>query len=63
MLRKIAYANRILRALAEKQAGIMTPVLLGAGMAAGAHALGKGMKKAKQYQAGFAPGVAETRIG
>ena len=66
MFKKLAYSQRVLRALAvsdgEKQAGLVVPLVLGAGLMAGAHGVKKGIKKSREYEAGFAPGVAETRV-
>lgn len=53
---KVALARQLLRALTEKRAGIMLPVAAGATLVGGAHILGKGMQKAKEYKAGFEPG-------
>ena len=66
MFSKLAYAQRVLRSLAaEKQAGAMTIPLIagGAALAAGAHTVGKGLGKGKQYKAGFQPGVFESEAG
>lgn len=66
MFGKLAYTGQVLRALAgEKVAELKIPkkrIMLGLGLAAGAHGLSKGIDKAKHYQAEFAPGVAENRI-
>jgi hypothetical protein len=61
MFRKLAYAQRVLRMLAEKNAGIKTPLLIGAGLAAGYHVLKKGLQKGRELRAMSLPGVAETR--
>lgn len=53
---KIALAKKILRALAEKRAGIKLPLLAGAAAVGGAHVLSKGVQKAREYHAGFQPG-------
>lgn len=65
MFKKLAYSQRVLRALAggtEKQAGIMLPLAIGAGVIGGAALLKKGLNKGKEFKAGFQPGVAETRF-
>ena len=55
---KVALARRILLKLAaKKQAGIMLPLAVGAAAVGGAHMLGKGIQKGKEYQAGFQPGA------
>ena len=53
---KLAHAQALLRKMYEKRAMIV-PLAVGAGLAAGAHITRKGMNKAKEYQAGFIPGV------
>lgn len=53
---KIALARRLLQKLAEKRAGLMLPVMAGAALAGGAHVLGKGVQKSREYKAGFQPG-------
>jgi hypothetical protein len=54
---KVALARRLLQKMAEKkQAGIMLPLAAGAALVGGAHIVGKGMNKAKEYKAGFQPG-------
>jgi len=62
MFQKLAYAHRVLRALAEKNAGVRTPLLIGAGLAATYHGLKKGIRKGREYYAETLPGVAETRV-
>lgn len=70
MFGKLAFSGKVLRSLAgagEKAQGLLKQIpkkrlMLGAGLAAGATAIGSGLDKAKEYQAGFAPGVAENRI-
>lgn len=52
---KIAAAQALLRRLHEKQAGIMLPLAAGAALVGGAHLLGKGINKGKEYKAGFRP--------
>ena len=54
---KVAYSQAILRRLHEKNAGIPTSVIVGAGVAGGAHTLHKGLQNAQGYQAGFTPGT------
>lgn len=53
---KHAFARRVLRALAEKKAGIMLPLAAGAALVGGAHVVGKGLQKSREYKAGFQPG-------
>ena len=62
MFKKLAYAHRVLRALAEKNAGIKVPLLIGAGLATGYHGIEQGIRKGKKYYAEMLPGVAETRV-
>ncbi len=63
MLSKLAYAQKVLRSLAgEKRAGLMLPVVVGTGLVAGVHGTKKTMSHARQYRAGFQPGLAETRV-
>lgn len=63
MLAKLAYAQRVLRALAaEKQAGVMGTVAAGGLLVGGAAAMSKGRKKAREYHAGFTPGLADSRV-
>jgi hypothetical protein len=52
---KIAMAQMILRHLHEKQAGIMLPLIAGAGLAAAAHGTRKALDKSREYHAGFNP--------
>jgi hypothetical protein len=61
MFKKLAFSQAVLRAMA-KEAGIPLPMVAGAGLAAGAHVVSNGLKKGKEYKAGFAPGVAENRV-
>lgn len=56
---KLAAARAILRKLPEKQAGVMTPIAIGAGAAAGAHMIGKSIHKAREYKAHFQPGYSQ----
>ncbi len=49
---KIAAAQLLLR----KLAGYKVPLLVGAGLLAGAHTLHSGLQKGKEYKAGFQPG-------
>lgn len=72
MLEKLAFSGRVLRSLAEageeKVAEFKLPKLpkkriaLGLAAAGAAHTLNKGVENAREFQAGFAPGVAENRI-
>lgn len=60
MFKKLAYSQKVLRALStEKRAGLTAPLVIGAALAGGAHTVHKGLQKGKEYKAGFAPGVAE----
>lgn len=52
---KVALARRLLRALGEKRAGVMLPLAAGATLVGGAHVLGKGLQKGREYKAGFNP--------
>lgn len=52
---KIAAAQELLRRLHDKQAGIMLPLAAGAALVGGAHVLGKGIHKGREYKAGFSP--------
>lgn len=52
---RIVTAQKILRSLHEKQAGIMLPVVAGAGLMAAAQGTRKAMDKSKEYHAGFNP--------
>jgi hypothetical protein len=61
MFSKLAFAQRVLRAMAEKNAGWKVPLLIGAGLAAGYHGVKKGLRKGREYYAEMQPGVAETR--
>ncbi len=49
---KIASAQELLR----KMAGYKLPLLAGAAVVGGAHALNKGLRKGQEYKAGFTPG-------
>lgn len=49
---KIAAAQLLLR----KMAGYKVPLLVGAGLLAGAHTLRSGLSKGREYKAGFQPG-------
>lgn len=53
---KLGAAYALLRKMCEKQAGVGVPLAIGAGVVAGAHTIGKGAQKAKEYKAGFQPG-------
>ena len=53
---KVAMAQAFLRKLYEKQAGIVAPLAVGAGVIGGAHVLRQGAEKSKEYKAGFQPG-------
>lgn len=52
---KVATAQTILRRLHEKNAGMMLPLVAGAGVLAAVHGTRKAMDKSKEYQAGFNP--------
>lgn len=54
---KTALARRLLRALGEKRAGIALPLIAGATLAGGVHTLGKGLRKSREYKAGFTPEI------
>lgn len=56
MFSKVAFAQAVLRRMYEKTSAVV-PIALGAGIAAGTHITRKGLKKAKDYQAGFIPGI------
>ncbi len=60
LFQKLAFSQRVLRALHEKQAGIVTPLAAGAAIAGGAHVIKKGLERGRGFKAGFAPGVAEV---
>lgn len=60
MYRKLAFAQRVLRALAVKQAGVGVPLAIGAGLAMGAHTLNHGLKKSRDFKTGFQPGGVES---
>lgn len=69
MLKKLAFSGQVLRSLAEageeKVAEFKFPkkrIALGLAAAGLAGTLKKGVENAQEYQAGFAPGVAENRI-
>jgi hypothetical protein len=70
MFQKLASSGRLLRSLAgagDKATSVLQKLpkkrfIAGMGLMAGAHAVGKGLDKAKEYEAGFAPGVAENRL-
>lgn len=65
MFSKLAYSQKVLRALVEseeKNAGVQGALVTGALLTAGAQTARKGIQKAKEYKAGFQPGVAETRV-
>ncbi len=52
---KTATAQAILRRLHEKQAGVMLPVVAGAGLMVAVHGTRKALDKSKEYHAGFNP--------
>lgn len=56
MLNKIAFAQLVLRKLHEKQAGIALPLAAGVGLAGAGLVAAKGLKKGREYKAGFQPG-------
>ena len=63
MFSKLAYSQKVLRALAqEKKAGVMLPIAAGAAAIGTAHAVKKSLHKGREYKAGFTPGIAESRI-
>lgn len=53
---KVAVAQALLRRLHEKQAGIVAPLVVGGAAVLGAHTVGKGLQKGREYKAGFQPG-------
>lgn len=55
MLIKIAAAQKLLRSLHLKQAGIALPLIAGATLAGGAAVINKGLKKGREYKTGFQP--------
>lgn len=55
MFIKIAIAQQLLRNLHLKQAGLMLPIAAGAALVGGAHTITKGLKKGREYKAGFQP--------
>ena len=54
--RKIASAQQLLRSLAEKSAGVMLPLAVGATAVGGYHTIRKGLQKGREYKQGFEPG-------
>ncbi len=63
MFQKIAFAQELLRTMAgEKRAGVVAPLVAGAALAGGAATVAKGLKKGREYRAGFAHGVIESRM-
>lgn len=55
MFIKIAAAQELLRSLHLKQAGIALPLVAGAAIVGGAHTISSGIKKSREYKAGFQP--------
>jgi hypothetical protein len=63
MLSKLAYSQKVLRALAsEKRAGLVLPIVAGTGIVAGVHGAKKTVGHTRRYHSGFQPGIAETRV-
>ncbi len=69
MLSKLAFSQKVLRALAgEKTAALRpplryaAPVLVGGALVGSGVAIHRGLKKGREYQAGFQPGHAEQKV-
>ena len=55
MILKLAFAQNVLRCLAEKRAGIILPIAAGMGIMGTAHLANKSVEKAKHINGGFYP--------